>query len=82
MPYETAPLFLIPRGWRQMSAFVALSFVYFYTGKWGGPHEFYRDSAIAFGRAVVPLLYLPALLMVLRRPNEGTVRATVTEPGD
>jgi hypothetical protein len=72
--YEVLPLFLIPRTRFQSYALVigsdlALG-VYLYT-RGMDTSSFYRYN----GLAIVIGLYLPALWMVLRRPNEGAVPA-------
>lgn len=72
--YETLPLFLVPRTFPEVSLFVALSYLQpILAGDAGlrywpiAEHDSARWSAV--------LLYLPAALMVLRRPNVGTVPA-------
>jgi hypothetical protein len=72
--YEVLPLFLIPRTRFQSYALVigsdlALG-VYLYT-RGMDTSSFYRYN----GLAIVVAVYLPALWMVVRRPNEGVVPA-------
>jgi hypothetical protein len=72
-PYESVFLFLVPRGWRQSLALVALSnvavaWMYF------APAEPQMTARMRFfGTVLVWLMYLPATMMILRRPNEGAV---------
>jgi hypothetical protein len=70
--YESVPLFLIPRTWFESIGLVVLSYVansqMVNTGVIG--HDVDHS-----GRLLVLWLYLPATLMVLRRPNEGVVPA-------
>ena len=82
--YEAMPLFLIPRSRPQFYALVIGSDLAL------GAYVLYRGSPKAeflrvTGLAVVACMYLPALVMVLRRPNEGDVptwleRASVVLP--
>jgi hypothetical protein len=72
--YEAMPLFLVPRSRPEFYALVIGSdialgvYIYFR----GTPiPEFLRLS----GLAVVVCMYVPALVMVLRRPNEGALPA-------
>jgi hypothetical protein len=63
--YEAVPLCLVPRGVRESVAFLALTYAAQIA------LVLSRDDLIAGGRWLVWLLYLPATIMVLRRPNEG-----------
>lgn len=69
--YEMVPLMLIPSTIGESVAFVALSYVVF--GWWAHlrPYDTVANSVAASVYMVVPLLYLPCLAMVMRRPNEG-----------
>jgi hypothetical protein len=71
--YETVPLALIPRGWKEGAAFTSLSYVVLWLLP-EAPRSF-PEYALASGKLSTLLLYLPLTLMVLRRPNEGTVPA-------
>jgi hypothetical protein len=71
LPYEAVPLFLIPRGKLQTIAFVLLNHAVWMVARLAGPHEDFAALTTTYGRALVCLMYLPATLMVLRRPNEG-----------
>src|SRR4029079_16871833 len=69
--YETVPLALIPRGWKEACAFTALSYLVLW---WlPSPEYSFPEFALSSGRLSTLLLYLPCGLMVLRRPNEGTI---------
>lgn len=75
LPYEAVPLFLVPRGWLQCAALVALSHVAWW---WVSRHMPYPDfyvTVIAYTKAITVLMYLPATAMVLARPNAGTIPA-------
>lgn len=75
--YEMVPLMLIPATLGELTLFIALSYAVF--GWWAHlrPFATVADSVAASVHMVVPLLYLPCLLMILRRPNDGEVPAWV-----
>lgn len=74
--YESVPLLLIPRSWKESGLLCALSYgVLWWAMQHTGPTDLIRLTQA--GRASVLLLYLPCTLMVLRRPNEGTVPAWI-----
>jgi hypothetical protein len=72
MPHEVVPLFLVARGWIESGLLLALSqamiawVVHFHAPTLG-------EGISSYGTAFVWFMYLPCVLMVLRRPNEGTV---------
>jgi hypothetical protein len=70
--YEAVPLFLVPRTLREAELLVFLSYVVLALL----PHtsSFTNDLDVS-ARWITLLLYIPATLMVLRRPNEGPVPA-------
>jgi hypothetical protein len=73
LPYEAVPLFLVPRGWLQCAALVALSHVAWW---WVARHMPFPDfyaTVIAYTKTITVLMYLPAAAMVLARPNVGTI---------
>jgi len=72
--YEAMPVFFVPRSRPEFYALVigsdlALGAYAYFRGL--PPDQFFRLNGIA----VVVCMYLPALVMVLRRPNEGVVPA-------
>ena len=71
--YEALPLALIPGGFVEMGAFVVLSWA---ACEWwvhtGLTLAMSAETQLSL-HIVVPLLYLPCLVMILRRPNEGSV---------
>ena len=75
--YMTVPLFLIPATAGESLTLVALSWaaqVITFTMPTKPPRpEFYTDSAWV----IVTLMYIPCLVMVLRRRNEGKLPAVV-----
>ena len=75
--YMTVPLFLIPDTLGESALLAALSWVA-QTVTFTMPHQpphpsFYTDSAWV----IVALMYIPCLVMVLRRRNEGELPAVV-----
>ncbi|HJZ77657.1 MAG TPA: hypothetical protein VKE51_38275 [Vicinamibacterales bacterium] len=70
VPYETIPLFLIPQTWTEAWGLWALG-VLAYIGQWAtGPYASQEAYWTGGARWIVAVMYLPCLLMVLRRPNE------------
>lgn len=72
--YEMVPLLLIPQTWRQMISFVLLSLLAFLIPPYITPMQ----PRIGFAAVLTQLwpywlilIYLPALLMVLRHPNQS-----------
>jgi hypothetical protein len=76
LPYEATLVFLVPRGWSEMLTLTVASWL---MGKWAavvfGPVTSLAGSVQAFGAAITAFLYLPATLMILRRPNVGRLPA-------
>jgi SAM-dependent methyltransferase len=77
LPYEGVLLFLIPRGWRQMLALSALSWASTILARQVMGAKEITETILAYAQTMTLLLYLPCLLMVLRRPNEGPVPAAL-----
>ena len=73
LPYELLPLFLIPRGWLQSVALVALSHLMWWIVVHDFPHPDFYYTVIEYTKTSVGCLFLPCTLMVLRRPNVGPV---------
>jgi hypothetical protein len=72
--YELLPLGLIMRGRRQLVLFVTLTLAFQLLGKaLSSSTDTFSDQAKLGGALMVALLYLPALLIVLRRPNVGAI---------
>lgn len=70
LPYESVLLLLVPRGWVESIAMLIGSHAMYWLAARDGPADFVVRTQ-SFGQAVTLTMYLPALLMVLRRPNEG-----------
>lgn len=75
IPYEAVYLFLVPRGWRESLVLTVSSWGMIWYVVHVFPLHGLQSSLDAYGHAMVPFLYLPATIMVLRRPNEGAVRS-------
>jgi hypothetical protein len=73
IPYEALPLFLIAKSKREMIALVLLSDVMALLLS----NVSFQGDPEGFARIAVPsmlwLMYVPALLLVIMRPNVGTV---------
>ena len=75
LPYEWLYLFLVPRAWHEALLLTATS--------WGAlvwvlTHYSMNDYPrfiMASGQAAVIAMYIPATILVLRRPNEGAMPA-------
>jgi hypothetical protein len=78
LPYAAVPLLLIPATLRESVAFVILSYVQAWLWVHLGPYPRASASIPTSVNLMVPLLYLPCLVMVLRRPNRGDVPEFVT----
>jgi hypothetical protein len=74
--YEAAPLALVPRTWGESTTFLVLSWAAFWWWMQYRPPLWADEIAFA-GRTVAWCLYLPCLVMVLRRPNEGPLPAWI-----
>jgi hypothetical protein len=75
--YETTPLFLVPRTWKQAAVLVVLGYA---VAVWVGYASHgatldARERYLITGRGIVIGMYLPCVWMLLRRPNEGTIPA-------
>lgn len=71
--YEDLPLFLIPSSWRQSILLAVLTWTAQGVNVWLGPYGALIDQTKTGGTVSVALCYLPCLLMVLSRPNVGTL---------
>lgn len=73
--YEDLPLFLIPSSWRQSILLASLTWVAQAVNVWLGPYPALTERTKTAATVSMALCYLPCLLMVLRRPNEGILPA-------
>jgi hypothetical protein len=76
--YEALPLFLVPASWRQAGLLLALNWTAELTLITLGPYPSLLDKARMSATLSVALLYLPCVIMILRRPNEGEFPAWIT----
>jgi hypothetical protein len=68
-PYETIPLFLIPQTWPQAWMLWALGLLA-YVAQWAtGPYASQAAYWASGAQWIVVLLYVPCLILILRRPN-------------
>jgi hypothetical protein len=75
--YETLPLFLVPESWRQSILLVALNWIAQILVITFQPYDSLADRARMSASLSMALLYLPCLIMILRRPNEGVIPAWI-----
>jgi hypothetical protein len=70
--YDQLMLWLVPRTWRESLALSALSWLALYIGNMGfGVDPSTKDVVTSYALPIMLLLFLPSLVMVLRRPNEA-----------
>jgi hypothetical protein len=78
--YETVPLFLVPRTFRQAALLLALSYAqYFLTAVLAPVPSSFSALQEITGRMLVFGLYVPATMMILLRPNEGPLPAWIED---
>jgi hypothetical protein len=73
--YETVPLFLIPANRYQAYLLLVLSYIAAVAQVWLAPTGWLLEQVQGRWPALLLLLYLPALVMVLLRPNEAPAKA-------
>lgn len=73
--YEAVPLFLVPRTFGEAASLTTLSYVAFLAAEYVAPQAYVPpvDAMMASGQAVMLLLYLPAVALLLTRPNRSDV---------
>lgn len=76
--YETLPLFLIPTSWAQSILLVVLNWAAQIVVITLQPYHSLAERARMSATVSVALLYLPCLIMILRRPNQGEAPAWIT----
>jgi hypothetical protein len=73
LPYETLPLFLVPQTWREAWILLAGTMLAVVLHGAGEPYASPTAWATASGQWIIVCVYIPCLVMVLRRPNVGDV---------
>ena len=73
MPYAIIPLFLIPATFLESLLLAWATWIASVFVRSMAPFTSFSEFHTATGTVLVSLVYLPALIMVLRRPNEGDV---------
>jgi hypothetical protein len=77
--YDQLLLWLIPKTWRESFLLSVLSWVALYFGNKGfGANPSTREVVSSYAMPIMFLLFLPSLVMILLRPNEGTLPAWLT----
>lgn len=69
--YEALPLFVVPTTLAESLALTICSWAAAIGVEALGPYATFEAKTATTGALMVPLLYLPCLVMVLRRPNDG-----------
>jgi hypothetical protein len=75
--YETLPLFLVPASWSESLLLVVLNWAAQIVVITLQPYPSLVERARMSATVSVALLYLPCLIMILRRPNEGEMPAWI-----
>ena len=70
--YDHVLVFLVPQTSREALSLTVLTFAVYFAVAFAPPFHSYQEWGDFVGTATVLLIYLPAVVMVLRRPNEGT----------
>jgi hypothetical protein len=73
LPYETLPLFLVPQTWREACVLLAGTTLAVILHRAGEPYGSPTAWVAASGVSTIWCVYLPCLVMVLRRPNTGDI---------
>jgi hypothetical protein len=73
LPYETLPLFLVPQTWLEACVLLAGTTLAVILHGVGAPYASATEWVAASGVWTIWCVYLPCLVMVLRRPNVGGV---------
>jgi hypothetical protein len=71
LPYETLPLFLVPHTWAEASVLLAGTTLAVILHAVGGPYDSPTAWVSASGVRSIWCVYLPCVVMILRRPNVG-----------
>jgi len=73
--YDHVLLFVVPRTSRESLTFTALTLGVYFSVAFAAPFETFQQWGDFVATATLVLVYIPALVMVLRRPNEGPMPA-------
>lgn len=73
--YDQLLLWLVPRTWRETATLSVLSFFAIVFARIGYVSSDLRHLVDAYAPVIVATIYLPCLIMILRRPNEGELPA-------
>jgi hypothetical protein len=69
--YEVLPLFLVPASWPQAVALAGLTWAAQAVDLWLGPYASLVEQTRTAAAVAVAFCYLPCVVMILKRPNEG-----------
>jgi len=73
LPYETLPLFLVPQTWREACVLLTGTTLAVILHGVGAPYASATEWVAASGVWTIWCVHLPCVVMVLRRPNVGSV---------
>lgn len=76
--YEALPLFLVPASWAESIVLAVLTWVAQIVVITLQPYATLADRTATSAAVSVALVYLPCLMMILRRPNEGDLPVWIT----
>jgi hypothetical protein len=71
--YDHVLVFVVARTARESLVLVVLTFAVYFAVAFAAPFETFQQWGDFVANATNALIYAPAVIMVLRRPNEGTV---------
>lgn len=76
--YDQLLLWLVPKSWKESLLLSALSWIALYIGNMGFAANPATHSVVAsYSRPIIWLLFMPCLVMILRRKNEGELPAWI-----
>ena len=75
--YDHVFVFVVPRTTRESLELTVLTFAVYFAVAFGSPFDTFQRWGDFVANATMILIYAPAAIMVLRRPNEGAMPAFV-----
>jgi hypothetical protein len=78
--YEVLPLFLVPASRRQAVSLAGLTWAAQAVDLWLGPYASLVEQTRTAAAVAVAFCYLPCVVMILKRPNEGDLPRWLASP--